>query len=413
MTAPHIHSSEHSLAALWPEKTDNQEHVPQTRGQGSNRAPVHFLKIQADNDASAVATWLARYEDSRATYANYRKEAERLMLWALHELKKPLSALDHNDLQRYQSFLADPQPQERWCMPAGKKLARQDPEWRPFVGPLSSASQRQALLILNGLFTWLVAAGYLAANPLALARKRSRLPPSTVTRYLNEIQWSAVKHIVLAHSDSGGSAHPSADPMHRTRARNRWLLSVLYGCGLRVSELVTATMGDIHTRPDTLGTQRWWLNIKNGKGGKARWVPLTQELVSELEHYRVANGMPAQPVFGESYPLVLPLKGDLRPLTRSAVHIILKNIFSQAAAWLRAQGPAYEVHASPLERASAHWLRHTAGSHMMNNAMDIRHVRDTLGHASLTTTNTYLHTEENARHAATELHHHLNWQEAV
>lgn len=53
-----------------------------------------------------------------------------------------------------------------------KKLARGHPDWRPFAGPLSPGSVRQAMVILNALFAWLTEAGYLAGNPFALARRR-------------------------------------------------------------------------------------------------------------------------------------------------------------------------------------------------------------------------------------------------
>jgi integrase/recombinase XerD len=73
----------------------------------------------------------------------------------------------------YRRFLADPQPAQRWVM-TGRKVARADPHWRPFAGPLSPASERQAFVILNTLFAWLVNAGYLGGNPLSLSRQRAR-----------------------------------------------------------------------------------------------------------------------------------------------------------------------------------------------------------------------------------------------
>lgn len=92
------------------------------------------------------------------------------MLWSVFELGKPLSSLTHEDLLVYQRFLAA--PSERWIMKTGRKVARADQAWRPFAGPLSLTSQRQAVVILNALFSWLVNAGYLAGNPLSLSRQR-------------------------------------------------------------------------------------------------------------------------------------------------------------------------------------------------------------------------------------------------
>ena len=61
--------------------------------------------------------------------------------------------------------------------------------WRPFAGPLGPSSQRQALSILNAMFSWLVEAGYLAGNPLALSRRKRRLTAPRVSRFLPVEHW--------------------------------------------------------------------------------------------------------------------------------------------------------------------------------------------------------------------------------
>ncbi len=122
---------------------------------GSNRAPATATRIAATDDLAAVTAWLARYTDSAATLSAYRREVERLILWAVLQLGKPLSSLTHEDLLVYERFLAAPQPAARWVLTGSKKLARSHPDWRPFAGPLSPASVRHALVILNALFAWL------------------------------------------------------------------------------------------------------------------------------------------------------------------------------------------------------------------------------------------------------------------
>jgi hypothetical protein len=83
------------------------DELPHLSGrQGTNRAAGH-RQISADTDRQAVLAWLARCADSPNTLANSRREAERLLLWALIEAGKPLSSLTHEDLLRYQRFLAD------------------------------------------------------------------------------------------------------------------------------------------------------------------------------------------------------------------------------------------------------------------------------------------------------------------
>ena len=141
---------------------------------GTNRSSSAHPQIAATNDLDAVRAWLARFVDTPTTFQNYRKEAERLLLWAVIACGKPLSSLTHEDLVVYRQFLLAPAPAELWCANGGRKHPRDDPRWRPFYGPLSAASQRQALVILNVMFSWLVQAGYLAGNPLALSRQRQR-----------------------------------------------------------------------------------------------------------------------------------------------------------------------------------------------------------------------------------------------
>ena len=142
---------------------------------GSNRATGNRPQIAATTDVEAIKAWLARFIDTKTTFDNYRKEAERLVLWSTVAMQKPISSLTHEDLLVYQRFLANPQPAGRWIMPRGRKVARSHPDWRPFAGPLAASSQRQAIIILNALFSWLVNAGYLAGNPLSLSRHRALL----------------------------------------------------------------------------------------------------------------------------------------------------------------------------------------------------------------------------------------------
>lgn len=368
---------------------------------GTNRARSGRAQITADNDIDAVKAWLARFADSRTTFDNYRKEAERLLLWCALELQKPLSSMAHEDFLRYQHFLADPQPAERWIMRDGRKFARAHPEWRPFSGPLSPASQRQAIVILNTLFSWLVNAGYLAGNPLSLSRQRTRRAQPRVTRYLEDALWDAVKQSIEAMPRDS-----ERECAHYRRVR--WLFSLLYLCGLRISEVVNNTMAGFFCRRDANGEERWWLEVV-GKGSKTRIVPATNELMTELARYRRGAGLAPLPVPNENVPLLLPIGGATRPMTRGAVHAIVKQVFANAASRLRERGSEFVGHADRLEQASAHWLRHTAGSHMANGNVDLRHVRDNLGHQSLSTTSGYLHSSDDLRHTETEQKHRIKW----
>jgi integrase/recombinase XerD len=367
---------------------------------GSNRSTLGHAQIAAQTDIDALKAWLARFLDTRTTFDSYRKEAERLLLWSTIELSKPLSSLTHEDLLVYQRFLSDPQPAERWVMKAGRKWSRFDPDWRPFAGPLAPTSQRQSIIILNTMFSWLVNAGYLAGNPLSLSRQRQRKAKPRITRFLDDQLWSEVKTTI-------DTMPRETDREREHYFRVRWLFSLLYLCGLRISEVIGNTMGGFFVRRDSEGEERWWLEI-TGKGDKTRLVPATAELMVELARYRRENGLSPFPLTSEPTPLLLPIGGKQRPLTRSAVHLIVKEVFSRTAARFRERGAEFERLASLVEEASAHWMRHTAGSSMADT-MDLRNVRDNLGHSSISTTNTYLHTEDDQRHKETEAKHRLGW----
>lgn len=201
---------------------------------------------------------------------------------------------------------------------------------------------------------------------------------------------------------------PAATERERLHAaRCRWLLTV----GLRAVEVTGTAMGAFFCRRDAQSIERWWLEV-TGKGNKTRLVPATDELIAELARYRRAHGLAPTPQPGETRPLLLPVIGREnrdKGLSRGALHLILKEVFGLAAARLRARGAKWEAQAAVLASASAHWLRHTAGSHMTDQQVDLRYVRDNFGHASISTTSGYLHSEEDARHEATQARHRIDW----
>jgi len=97
---------------------------------GAFRAPRATCTLDADNDYAAVQAWLSLHE-SPATQRAYRKEAERLILWAIVDRDRALSSLTTEDAIAYRSFLRRPTPRERWV---GPMRPRTSPEWRPFSG---------------------------------------------------------------------------------------------------------------------------------------------------------------------------------------------------------------------------------------------------------------------------------------
>ena len=364
--------------------------------------PGGHKQIAAETDADALKAFLARYADTKTTFENYRKEVERLYLWAVFQLRKPISSLTHEDMLVYERFMADPQPADRvgYRRPAAAP-ARGHADWRPFQGPLSPSSRRQAMVILNVMFGWLVSAGYLAGNPLSLSRQRQRKAKPRITRYLDPSLWAEVKQYDRSHAAGIGS---------RTSA----LLPQLAGCSPCSTSADSESQKSARTRwaaffcrRDRDGEERWWLEVL-GKGEKTRLVPATSELMAELASLPARVRLSVTPFAGEETPLVLPIGKSQKPLTRAALHNIVKTS-SREPAELRFRGHEFASRAEQLSRASAHWLRHTAGSHMADGALDLRHVRDNLGHESLKTTSQYLHSDDDKRHVETSRAHKISW----
>ena len=112
-----------------------------------------------------VRAWIAtRGARGEATRRAFRREAERLLLWAIVVKGKPLSSLNTRDCAVYlDGFLRDPRPAERWI--GRGRVERFEPAWWPFVGPLSERSRDTARRILNAMGAWLVGQQYLRVNP--------------------------------------------------------------------------------------------------------------------------------------------------------------------------------------------------------------------------------------------------------
>ena len=356
------------------------------RGGGNRAGPDIVCQLAASNDLEAIQAWLAEFHDSPQTLRNYRKEAERLLLWALLERGKPLSSLTREDCLQYELFLADPQPRERWC---GTKAPRFSPRWRPFLGPLNPASRKVAVLIINSLFSYLVKAGYLAGNPLALARRRSRghQPMRQVERFLEHDQWQALLTTV-----DDLPRDSERDRQHHARAK--YLTALLYLLGPRVSEVAGHTMSSfIQVRG------RWWWRVI-GKGRKEAQVPVNQDMLQALRDYRRFYGLPPLPAPDETTPLVLNLKGT-DGIGDNMIYRIIKNLVAKAAAWLEADDPHQ---ADKLRRASTHWFRHTSITHQADAGIDIQFLQRNARHARIDTTGLYLHAEEKEWHETMERH---------
>lgn len=369
---------------------------------GANRA-LTKSRIPAQNDHQAIMAWLAARATNENTRRSYRREAERLLLWAILEKGQSLSSLDIDGGTEYREWLAalgrTPDDQWRWRIPQerwiGKRnIPRWSPEWRPFEGALSLSSQRQAYTILKSMFEWMVKVRYLDSNPLDGVAKPTReandaSPDLEMSRAFTRGQWTFLMEYLAGLDDN-----------ERT-ARIRFVLPFAYATGLRLSELVDAKIGRLYSRPmrDGLGV-RWMLKVL-GKGQKWRAVPMPSSVMEELSRYLRARGLPDSP--GEcdpDTPLIAPLNYEkTESIGQGMLYKALKSFFMEAAFELERRG--HKEDAGRISKASTHWLRHTRGSHSAEG-MPLNLIQKLLGHASLTTTSIYTSVDEEALYEAME-----------
>lgn len=347
------------------------------------------VHIRARNDAEAVSHWLMEYKDSPRTFRHYRKEAERLLLW-LREQSLTLRQMTREHLDAFEQFLANPMPRERWI---GTVSRRSDPAWRPFRGPLSPASRRQSLVILQGLYSWLIEAGWVTHNPFKLMRnKRQRLDnrTGTIERYLERPLWEWLWQWL--QRPSAGDA-PSAD---YANARRRFAIGFGYLLAPRISEMAQARMSDFNEREG-----RWWWNVV-GKGQKAARIPVPPAMRTLLIQWRHTLGLTDTPALHEDTPVIRALNGH-DGISDNQLYRLLRQTFQQAAEALEAEeGDARYV--QQLRAATPHWLRHTALTHQAQSGVEMRYLAQTARHSRLDTTARYLHTEEEEWHE--QLSHH-------
>jgi site-specific recombinase XerD len=345
--------------------------------RGQFRAPQAACLLNASNDYEAIQSWLSLHE-SAATQRAYRKEAERLILWAIVERGRALSSLTTDDAIAYRGFLRRPTPRERWV---GPSRPRHSVEWRPFTGPLSARSAAYALNVLSALFRWLVEQRYVLANPFAGVKVTSHAQRAglDVSRGFSEGEWLLIRTLADGLEWSYGWSVPAAQ-------RLRFLLDFGYATGLRASELVNASLRDI--RRDEHGDH--WLHVL-GKGGKLGKVALPPLARTALDQYLVQRSLPVTPArWNPATPLVASIEED-RGIESTRLWRVLRRFFVLVADAIEDERPAT---AEKLRRASPHWMRHTHASHALARGAELIMVRDNLRHASISTTSTYLHSDE-------------------
>ncbi|NMV39858.1 phage integrase family protein [Ralstonia insidiosa] len=344
---------------------------------GLNRAPTPAHQAEMDNDKMAIEAWIRiRGVRSADTARAYRREAERLLLWAIIVKRKPLSSLNTLDCAEYiNQFLRNPQPTERWI--GRGRVERFDPAWRPFAGKLSDSSREMSRKLLSAMCSWLVDERYLLVNPFRGVPTVDVSAPAIIDvtgRTLTHAQWQYVLQTVTRVTYT-----PS-------ELRDYFALLLAYATGLRRAELAAATTGALSRKAlDAVLDDAWTLQVE-GKGKRQRRVPIPRRLIAILAD--MLQNRPSA-ITLETAPGDTPLIGHLKTgktLTADALARLYKRIFDRAADRLQEHAPRA---AEDLRRASTHWLRHTHANHALDAGGDLRDVQSGLGHASLATTTIY------------------------
>lgn len=238
--------------------------------------------------------------------------------------------------------------------------------WRATARGDARSTLARRTASVRGFFAWAVETGQCAADPSLrlVAPKRGRTLPKVVT---------AASLAGLLDGLRAEAADGDASAL-----RDHAVLELLYGAGLRVSELCGLDIDDIDVGRRTVRV--------TGKGSKERVVPYGAPAAAAIDAYLV-RGRPALARDGAARAVFLGLRGA-RLGPRAAYDIVARRI-----------APVLGSAAGP------HALRHSAATHLLDGGADLRTVQEMLGHASLGTTQIYTHVSTERLAAAYRLAH--------
>lgn len=211
---------------------------------------------------------------------------------------------------------------------------------------------RRKLSSLAHLYRWMRRKGWMVDNPLQkvhLPKVPERLPKALPEQAMAQL-WDSLRQI------DGGLSY--------SQVRDQAIISLLYGCGLRRSELIGLQWQEIDFR-------RGVLRII-GKGRKVRQVPIGPEVIRILEKVKGLQGE-----FGSSESQAFVI------LTDTAKPCYPKYVYNRVVALLGTVTSA--------EKRSPHVLRHSMATHLMDHGAELNAVKEILGHSSLAATQVYTH----------------------
>jgi len=216
---------------------------------------------------------------------------------------------------------------------------------------LSKTSVARALAAVRSLYRWLAQEGVVEQNPAALVstpKLPKKLPRVPTIEEMNTVLDGELPEV---------AAFPE---------RDRILFELLYGCGIRNSELVGINLDDIRLSAEAI--------LIRGKGKKERYVPFGDAVKAALAAYLPVRQQVLAACKKNTNALLLNRRGG-RLTTRSVGRIIKKIAV--------AKGLPPDVH--------PHTLRHAFGTHMLEEGADLRSIQEMLGHERLSTTQRYTH----------------------
>ena len=227
---------------------------------------------------------------------------------------------------------------------------------------LSERSQARVLSSLKSFFDWLVLEKVLKDNPC------DKVDAPKIGRYLPDV---LSEEEVTAIIDS-------VEIKTWQNVRDKAILEVLYGCGLRVSEAVGLQISCIFLKEGFVRVI--------GKGNKERLVPLGEMAVEALEAYLAVRPEPADPV-----------SSDLLFLNRFGRSLSRVSMFTMIKTQALAAGIRKEI--------SPHTFRHSFATHLLEHGADLRVVQEMLGHESISTTEIYTHIDNSTWQKEILTHH--------
>ncbi len=232
-----------------------------------------------------------------------------------------------------------------------------------FKGVHSTRSQARILSGVRAFYRFLLYANHIDTDPSAL------LQWPKLDAHLPEVLTVEEIDNMIAHIDlTSPQGH-----------RNRAIIEMLYGSGLRVSELVNLKLSNMYLKEDYM--------LIEGKGNKQRLVPISPEAKKQFDLWLSDRVM--LPIEREATDFAF-LNRRGKPLTRAMIFTIIKRLAAAAG-----------IH----KNISPHTLRHSFATHLLQNGADLRIIQQLLGHESITTTEIYTHIDiQDLRQAILKYH---------